>query len=57
MAIHDRYYATPAPDWPSLTHRLQLLSEMHVGTRVRQAEASEDAAYAAAVAQVSDAAR
>lgn len=45
MAIHDRYYATPAPDWPSLTFRLQLLAEERVGTLVRQAQAEEDAAF------------
>ncbi len=45
MAIHDRYYATPAPDWPSLIHRLQLLSEEHLGVLVRQTQAQEDAAF------------
>lgn len=48
MAIHDAHYATPAPDWTSLVYRLQYLAEMRVGTRVREAQASEDAAFARA---------
>jgi hypothetical protein len=52
MAIHDAHYATPPPDWPSLLYRLQYLAEMGVGRRVRQAQAQEDAAFAAAAAQV-----
>lgn len=48
MAIHDAHYATPAPDWPSLCYRLQYLAEMRLGTRVRAAQAQEDAAFAQA---------
>ena len=46
MAIHDAHYATPAPDWTSLCYRLQYIAEMRVGTRVRRAQAQEDAAFA-----------
>jgi len=44
-AIHDRYFASRPPDWPSLTHRLQLLAEERVGSRLRAERAAEDAAF------------
>lgn len=56
-AIHDRYFASRPPDWPSLTHRLQLIAEETVGSALRREQAKEDAAFNRAKQQAPDAPR
>lgn len=47
-AIHDRCFATPPASYTDYRWRLQLLAEETVGTRVRDHQRAEDAAWAAA---------
>ncbi len=43
MAVHDFYYASPAPDWDTFMLRMHLIAEERIGAALRREGAMEDA--------------